>query len=267
MQITSVNEDDHVSALQNAYDAILLGAKRIGHGLGFIKHPYLLQLMKERGIAIESCVNSNQILGYMVDLRNHPALSYFRQGVPVVLGSDNAADFGLDFFTLDWYQAYMGWGLDLADLKQLALNSLRYSSMTETQKDDAINNKWLPRWKQYIQEKKIIACATSFSVDEPHFGMIFPKYGAHEGTTQVHIFGRHFERAICNKVKCRFGEKDSVQARYVTQNHLICEAPEPDMEDKKEVSVAVQVSLDGGVTYYDHPHAFIYKFDPFTKDL
>ena len=240
--------------------------KRIGHGLGFIKHPYLLELVKERQLPIESCVVSNQILGYMADLRNHPALSYFRQGIPVVLGADDPGTFGLDYFTLDWYQAYMGWGLDLADLRKLALNSLQYSSMTEAQKQEAINNKWLPKWNEYIQEKKDLACTTNFTAENPTFGMLFPQYGANIGTTHVHVFGRHFERAICHEVKCRFGGTESVTAQYVTQNHLICEAPEPDMGDADEVEVDVEVSLDGGETYYDHPHTFIYKYEPYVTE-
>ena len=46
---------DPAAAAGNGYDAILLGSKRIGHGLGFIKQPYLLQMVKDRKIVIESC--------------------------------------------------------------------------------------------------------------------------------------------------------------------------------------------------------------------
>ena len=47
-------------------------------------------------------------------------------GIPVVLGADDPGTFGCDHFTLDWFQVYLGWGLDLADLRQFAINSLRY---------------------------------------------------------------------------------------------------------------------------------------------
>ena len=53
--ITSNNDLDPVSTLENAYDAILYGVKRIGHGLGFIKHPYLLNILRERQVAVEAC--------------------------------------------------------------------------------------------------------------------------------------------------------------------------------------------------------------------
>ncbi len=70
---------------ENALDAILLGARPIGHGLTLIKHPLLMRIVKERGIAIEVCPISNQVLGYVADLRNHPAVHYINSGLPVVL--------------------------------------------------------------------------------------------------------------------------------------------------------------------------------------
>ena len=86
-----------------------------------MKHPYLLNLIKEQGIAIETCPVSNQILGFVADLRNHPAVNYIRHGIPIVLGPDDPGTFGYDHFTIDWYEAYMAWGLDLLDLKNIAL--------------------------------------------------------------------------------------------------------------------------------------------------
>ena len=42
--------------------------------------------------------------------------------------------FGYDDFTIDWYEVFMAWGLDLAELKQLAINSILFSSMSEEEK-------------------------------------------------------------------------------------------------------------------------------------
>ncbi|OJD22654.1 hypothetical protein ACJ73_05993 [Blastomyces percursus] len=46
----------------NLYDAILLGSKRIGHGFSMPQHPLLMQLCRERGIALEICPISNEVL-------------------------------------------------------------------------------------------------------------------------------------------------------------------------------------------------------------
>ena len=42
-----------------------------------------------------------------------------------------AGTFGYDSFTVDWYEVFMAWGLVLPELKQLAMNSLRYSSLSD----------------------------------------------------------------------------------------------------------------------------------------
>jgi adenosine deaminase CECR1 len=73
---------------ENVLDAILLDAKRIGHGLTLFKHPLLMQIVKERGMAIEVCPIANQVLGYVADLRNHPAVLYINSGLPVVICPD-----------------------------------------------------------------------------------------------------------------------------------------------------------------------------------
>jgi adenosine deaminase CECR1 len=133
---------------ENVYDAILLGASRIGHGLALIKHPRLMQIVKERGIAVEVCPISNQILGYVADLRNHPAVHYINAGLPVVLSSDDPAVFR-HTLSHDFYAAFMAWGLDLRSLKQLAMNSLTYSAMNADEKRRALAA-WERRWATFI---------------------------------------------------------------------------------------------------------------------
>jgi len=38
---------------ENLYDALLLGAPRIGHGLALVRHPLLMEMARDRGIPIE----------------------------------------------------------------------------------------------------------------------------------------------------------------------------------------------------------------------
>jgi adenosine deaminase CECR1 len=134
---------------ENLYDAILLGASRIGHGLTLIKHPRLMQIVKDRGIAVEVCPISNQVLGYVSDLRNHPAVHYINAGLPVVLSSDDPAIFG-HTLSHDFYVAFMAWGLDLKALKQLAMNSLTYAAMSPDEKSRA-SAAWNRRWTTFIE--------------------------------------------------------------------------------------------------------------------
>ncbi|CAB0040225.1 unnamed protein product [Trichogramma brassicae] len=57
----------------NLYDAIVLNTKRIGHGFALIKHPKLMEIVKEKKIVVEVSPISNQVLKLVGDMRNHPA--------------------------------------------------------------------------------------------------------------------------------------------------------------------------------------------------
>jgi adenosine deaminase CECR1 len=133
---------------ENVLDAILLDAKRIGHGIALFKHPLLMQIVKERNIAIEVCPISNQVLGYVADLRNHPAVLYINSGLPVVICPDDPAIWK-STFSHDFYEAFMSWGLDLKCLKQLAMNSLIYSAMEPEEKERALEF-WRGKWEKFI---------------------------------------------------------------------------------------------------------------------
>ncbi len=132
----------------NLYDAVLLGAPRIGHGLALIKHPLLMEMVKARDVAIEVCPLSNQMLGFVPDLRTHPAATYINAGLAVVLSPD---DPGMMQHSLshDFYAAFMAWGLDLRTLKQLARNSLVYSAMNADERTRALAA-WEQRWQDFV---------------------------------------------------------------------------------------------------------------------
>ena len=133
---------------ENVLDAILLDAKRIGHGIALFKHPLLMQIVKERDIAIEVCPISNQVLGYVADLRNHPAVLYINSGLPVVICPDDPCIWKCTF-SYDFYAAFMAWGLDLKCLKKLAMNSLIYSAMNPEEKERALEF-WRGKWVKFI---------------------------------------------------------------------------------------------------------------------
>jgi adenosine deaminase CECR1 len=134
---------------ENLYDAVLLGASRIGHGIALFKHPRLMEIVKARGVAVEVCPTSNQILGFVADLRNHPAVHYINSGLAVVLSPDDSAIMR-NSISHDFYEAFMAWGLDLRGLKQLALNSLRHSAMNAEEKRRALEI-WERRWDTFVR--------------------------------------------------------------------------------------------------------------------
>ncbi|KAK3577097.1 hypothetical protein CHS0354_037127 [Potamilus streckersoni] len=242
--------EDPVSTAANLYDAIILGAKRIGHGIALANHPFLMKVLKSKKIAIEANPVSNMLLGYVQDQRHHPAITYFRYGVPVVISADDPATFGYDYFTTDWYEAFMGWGLDLADLRQLANNSLQYSAMSSSEKINAFG-KWIKAWNKFIQETKKEACDSDFTSVQPFISSIFPKEGNISGITKVEVFGRNFESSICQNVFCKFGENYS-KALYVNNNLITCNSffMTSDGAEKQKTLVPFSISFDAGKTFY-----------------
>lgn len=138
---------------ENLIDAVLLGTKRIGHGYAIMKHPSVLEVVKERGIAIEVNPISNQVLKLNTDNRNHPCSFLFANNYPVVISSDDPSFWEATPLSHDFYIAFLGMASDHSDLrtlKQLAINSIAYSSLNSAEKEIAFS-KWQTKWDEYIE--------------------------------------------------------------------------------------------------------------------
>ena len=169
-------DGDDVSTLNNVYDSLLMHTHRIGHGLGFIKHPELYPFIKENKIAIEVCPTSNQILGFVPDLRSHQALNYYRSGIPIVIAGDDPGSFGYNELTVDYYQVFMAWGLTLADLKEIANNSITYSTIPHEKRLKGFE-KFEREWDQYIDFMYMRACNRESDLDQVTFFDMQPNFG------------------------------------------------------------------------------------------
>ncbi|WP_304088972.1 adenosine deaminase [Maridesulfovibrio ferrireducens] len=109
--------------------AVIKGhAQRIGHGVDLAyeeKSRETLSLMKEKGVALECLLSSNDSI-LKVSGKNHPLNVYLSSGVPVTFSSD---DMGVARTTLtnEYVVAVVDQGLDYGQLKKVARNSLEYS--------------------------------------------------------------------------------------------------------------------------------------------
>ncbi|XP_023124881.1 adenosine deaminase 2-A [Amphiprion ocellaris] len=139
---------------QNLLDALLFNTSRIGHGFALPRHPLARDLSRRRGVALEVCPISNQVMKLVKDLRNHPAAGLMSEDHPVVISSDDPAMFGASGLSYDFYEAFVGFGgirSHLGSLKQLAINSIRYSSLTPQQQEEALAQ-WQTKWNTFVSE-------------------------------------------------------------------------------------------------------------------
>ncbi|KAH9489255.1 hypothetical protein Btru_057605 [Bulinus truncatus] len=117
----------------NLVDSVLLNASRIGHGYAAYHHPKVMKAVMTKGIAIELNPISNQVLGLVNDLRNHPGAFLIANGAPVVISSDDPPVWMASPLSHDFYMTFMALGAvhdDLRLLKQLAMNSITRTGKT-----------------------------------------------------------------------------------------------------------------------------------------
>ncbi|KAI5124292.1 hypothetical protein M0805_008900 [Coniferiporia weirii] len=142
---------DGSEADSNLYDAILLGTKRIGHGFSLAKHPKLIEIVREKDIAIEVCPISNEVLRLTSSMPAHPLPVLLNNGVPVALSSDDPAIFGNMGLSFDFFQVLVASEVNgLFTLKDVALQSLKHSMMGDAQKAEALAA-FERRWATFVR--------------------------------------------------------------------------------------------------------------------
>lgn len=139
---------------ENLIDAVLLGTKRIGHGYAVTKHPEIKEMVKQNNICIEVSPISNKMLHYVKDLRNHPLANLIAEDVPIVISSDDPSFFNTLPLSHDFYMTFVGIASahsDLRFLKQLAINSINYSGLSDKEKARALDM-WNKKWDKWIDD-------------------------------------------------------------------------------------------------------------------
>lgn len=139
---------------QNISEIPMEDNKRIGHALNLIYFPKLMEKVKQHQNLIEISPISNQILGYVSDLRNHPARVLLANNVNISINSDDPGVFGYDGLSYDFWMAYVNWDLTVKDLKKLIFNSIEFSSLNSSEKQKAklfLQKEWNTFVKNAIQ--------------------------------------------------------------------------------------------------------------------
>jgi len=121
-------------ANSNLYDAVLLNAKRIGHGFSLLKHPVLIEEFKKRPICIELCPTSNELLHLCRNIKEHPYPEILATGIPCTVNSDNPSLFN-NSVSHEFYQVMVGsYSMNIHGWRQLVLWSIEHSCLDNEEK-------------------------------------------------------------------------------------------------------------------------------------
>jgi aminodeoxyfutalosine deaminase len=111
---------------QSVWDALDIGAERIGHGIRAIEDPRLLEHLRARQIPLEVCITSNVRTGAVGSLKEHPVRRLFDAGVLVILNTDDPALFGCSLRS-EYQLAARELGFTNEELAKIAENARRYA--------------------------------------------------------------------------------------------------------------------------------------------
>ena len=123
---------------ESIWGALNLGAERIGHGLTAGQDGELMEELATRQIPVEICITSNLRTGCCRDVHDHPARSYFDQGLMITLNSDDPAMFGSNL-NQEYELSQKEFGFTDEHLRELARNSFEASFLPPEKKLTFLN--------------------------------------------------------------------------------------------------------------------------------
>jgi aminodeoxyfutalosine deaminase len=118
---------------ESIWGALNLHAERIGHGLTAAQDADLIEELAYRQIPVEICLTSNVRTGVCKAIAEHPAKSYFDQGVMITLNTDDPALFGTTL-SREYQLAQETFGFTDEHLRELARNSFEASFLPAEKK-------------------------------------------------------------------------------------------------------------------------------------
>jgi hypothetical protein len=180
-----------------------------------------------------------------------------------VLSGDDPGAFGYNDLTVDYYLAYMAWGLDLYDLRVIANNSIQYSLSSAATKLEGYA-KFNLEWRDFIETAYARICGSlsplDANVDDRQLNVsdLLPSYGPSDTATEITIYGYGFEIALCEEIYCNF-EDVQVEAVLAGLGQIRCSTP-----IGFDADTVVKVSLQIDDVMYDT--GFVFKFVAAVSD-
>jgi adenosine deaminase/aminodeoxyfutalosine deaminase len=111
---------------RSIWEALRIGAERIGHGIRAIEDPELLRHLRDRAIPLEICVTSNIATGAVARLEDHPVRRLYDAGVPITLNTDDPGIFNTSL-AREFEIARDHFGFSEKELDDIRANAYRFA--------------------------------------------------------------------------------------------------------------------------------------------
>ena len=119
---------------ESVWQALKLGAKRIGHGVRAIEDADLVATLGEKKIPLETCFTSNLQTKAVKNAEKYPLQAFWEQGLAVTVNTDNMTVSGTDLVT-EYRLLQKAFGLSEAALQQIAYNAADAAFLPDQQKE------------------------------------------------------------------------------------------------------------------------------------
>jgi aminodeoxyfutalosine deaminase len=110
----------------SVWQALEIGAERIGHGIRSIEDPVLVRHLADHCIPLEVSLSSNIRTGVVSSLAAHPVRKLYDAGVPITLNTDDPGIFQTSLCA-EFELAACEFGFTPDELRQIAANAFHYA--------------------------------------------------------------------------------------------------------------------------------------------
>lgn len=118
---------------QSMWDAISMGAKRLGHGIAAVQDLELMEHLRKKKIPLEVCVTSNVQTKGVVSFGEHPILKMLDFGIHVTVNTDNMTVSGTNMnHEFDVIKSVLG--MTAEQEEKLTLNALEAAFLSADEK-------------------------------------------------------------------------------------------------------------------------------------
>lgn len=131
LEVPYIIHAGEAAGAESVWQALSLGAKRIGHGVRSIEDPGLVKKLAQLQTPLEMCFTSN-LQTKAANEQDYPLCDYLQQGICVTINTDNMTVSGTDLRT-EYRLLQKQFGLSADTLEKLCCNAADSAFLTEEQ--------------------------------------------------------------------------------------------------------------------------------------